>query len=260
MRTPETKEYKMLREIRNLVAFLTIFPVGMTEDCLLVAAKYMYLFPLVGAFIGLLAGTFAWLLLQVFPTIIVGTLTLGFILLITGLHHADGLLDFGDGLMFQGSPEQKIRVMQDQQTGVGGMALGIITLLTTAFTIAALKTDSIVQGLIATETSAKLAMVFVAWIGKSAHKGMATYFIDKMHGPRGNLRFLTATMIASALSVLAMNMTGLIVISVGVTTALLVISVSNRHFHGVTGDVIGATNELARMTSLLTILLVVGWA
>lgn len=259
MRAPEIREYKMLREIKNLVAFLTILPVGTTEECLFDAAKHMHLFPMVGALIGLLAGTFAWLLIHAFPKIIVGMLTLGFTLLITGLHHTDGLLDFGDGLMFQGSPEQKIRVMHDQQTGVGGMTLGIITLLVTAFSIAALKPDSVVQSLIVAEISAKLAMVFVAWLGKSARKGMATCFINEMHKPRGNIRLLTAAAIASVLSVLIMHITGLIVVSMGALTALLAVSVSNRHFNGVTGDVIGATNELARMASLLTILMVIKW-
>ena len=50
----------MLKEIKNLIAFLTIIPVGMDQNCLTDAAKYMPLFPLVGAFIGLLAGVFAW--------------------------------------------------------------------------------------------------------------------------------------------------------------------------------------------------------
>jgi adenosylcobinamide-GDP ribazoletransferase len=37
------------------------------------------------------------------------------------------------------------------------------------------------------------------------------------------------------------------------------IGVSNRHFGGVTGDVMGATNDLTRMASLITILAVVRW-
>ncbi|NIR86954.1 adenosylcobinamide-GDP ribazoletransferase, partial [Candidatus Bathyarchaeota archaeon] len=45
----------MLKEIKNLTSFLTIIPVGMDPDCLTDAANYMYLFPAVGAFIGLLA-------------------------------------------------------------------------------------------------------------------------------------------------------------------------------------------------------------
>jgi len=99
----------MRREVKNLIAFLTTIPVGMDENCLIDAANYMYLFPLIGAFIGLLAGIFAWLLLKILDALIVGILTLSFILLVTGLHHADGLLDFGGGLVYQGTSEEKSR-------------------------------------------------------------------------------------------------------------------------------------------------------
>ncbi|MBS7606003.1 adenosylcobinamide-GDP ribazoletransferase, partial [Candidatus Bathyarchaeota archaeon] len=36
--------------------------------------------------------------------------------------------------------------------------------------------------------------------------------------------------------------------------ALLLTKISNRHFGGVTGDVFGAGNEIVRLSSLLTIL------
>ena len=97
----------MLKKIKNLLSFLTIIPVGMDPDCLTDSADYMYLFPLVGAIIGLLAGLFAWLLLKILPSLVAGILTLGVILLLTGLHHTDGLLDFGDGIMYQGIPNEE---------------------------------------------------------------------------------------------------------------------------------------------------------
>jgi adenosylcobinamide-GDP ribazoletransferase len=171
----------MLKELKNLVAFLTILPVGMTSDCLIDAANYMYLFPAVGAFIGLLAGLLALILTYVFPSFIIGILTCGFILLLTGLHHTDGLLDFGDGVMYQGPPEKKIEIMRDQQTGAGGLVLGLITILTTAFCIAQLSLSVIFQSLVVSEVSAKLAMVILAWCGKSAHRGMNTSFVNAMH-------------------------------------------------------------------------------
>src|SRR3990170_5358202 len=128
----------MLKELKNLIAFLTIIPVGMDSDWLMDAANYMFLFPAIGALIGLLAGLLAWVLFRVLPNLVVGILALGFILLVTGLHHIDGLLDFGDGIMYQGTPEKKIEIMHDQQTGAGGLTLGLISMLTTAFCIAGL--------------------------------------------------------------------------------------------------------------------------
>lgn len=249
----------MLKEIQNLVAFLTIIPVGMDQDFLKDSAKYMPLFPLVGAFIGLLAGIFAWLTFQILPDTIVGALTLGFLLLVTGLHHTDGLLDFGDGLMCNGPPEKKLEVMHDQLTGAGGLTLGMITLLTTALGIASLKVDLIIQSLIISEVSAKLSMVVGVWVGKSAHRGMNTNFIDAMHGRHRNTRLIIPLVISFGIAALLLRITGSIVVIVGIVTGLVMVGISNRHLRGVTGDVLGAMNEFARMTSLLSILAVIRW-
>lgn len=248
----------LLKEIKNLIAFLTMIPVGMDQDCLSDAANYMFLFPLIGVFIGLMAGIFAWSLLNFLDALTVGILTTGFILLITGLHHADGLLDFGDGLMYQGSPEEKIKIMHDQETGVGGFALGLVTFLTTAFCIAKLN-GIVIQSLVVCEASAKLAMVIMAWLGRSAHEGMNTYFVNAMHAAHRNIRLIAALSITFGIALLLMGMRGLITVIASIIAALVVVGVSNRHFKGLTGDVFGAGNELARLSSLLTIVAVVKW-
>jgi len=36
--------------------------------------------------------------------------------------------------------------------------------------------------------------------------------------------------------------------------AFIIVGISNKHFKGITGDVMGGANELARMASLITIL------
>jgi adenosylcobinamide-GDP ribazoletransferase len=249
----------MLKEIRSLFAFLTVLPVGMDKDVLKDAAEYMPLFPLVGAFIGSLGGIFAWLLSHILPELIAGMLTLGLLLLITGLHHTDGLLDFGDGVMYHGPPEKKIEVMHDQRTGAGGLTLGLLTLSTTAFSIAGLSPGIIVQSLIVSETLAKLAMVIDAFVGKSAHRGMNTYFVEAMHGQHRRLRLLTALIVSFGIAITLLWIPGLIATITGLATGLIMVGVSNRHFGGVTGDVMGATNDLTRMASLITILAVVRW-
>ena len=79
----------MLKEIKNLLSFLTAIPISMDKDCLTDSAKGMFLFPLIGAFIGLLAGAFAWATSLILPSLVVGALALGALLLLTGLHHTD---------------------------------------------------------------------------------------------------------------------------------------------------------------------------
>ncbi len=214
----------------------------------------MWMFPLIGALIGLLAGLFGWVLFNILPGIVVGALILGALLLLTGLHHTDGLLDFGDGVMAHGTPEHKIEVMHDQLTGAGGLTLGMMTLLVTALAFSQLSANVIIQSVIVVEVAAKLAMVVGAWAGKSVHKGMASVFLEAMHGALGNARLAVAILISFSTAILLFWLNGAIVVLVACVAGLAIVAISHRHFKGVTGDVLGATNELCRMVSVLALL------
>ncbi len=247
----------MLKEIKNLLSFLTAIPINMDKDCLADSAKYMFLFPLIGGFLGLLAGAFALLTSQLLPSLLVGALTLGVILLLTGLHHTDGLLDFGDGLMAHGSAERKIEIMHDQLTGAGGLCLGMLTFLTTAFAISELSISTIIQSLVSVEISAKLSMVTATWVGRAVHKGMNSPFMDAMHGKFGNARLIAALAISATIVVPLLGLTGVILLLASGIASLAIVGIAHRHFGGVTGDVLGATNEIARMVSLIVLVAVI---
>jgi adenosylcobinamide-GDP ribazoletransferase len=250
----------MFKEVKSLFSFLTILPPIMDKDCFTDAAKAMFLFPLVGAFIGLLAGLFGWVTSQFLPGLVVGALVLGLLLLITGLHHTDGLLDFGDGVMAHGSAERKIEIMHDQLTGAGGLSLGIMTFLITALSIAELNTGIIIQGVVVAEVSAKLSMVIGAWAGQAAHQGMASPFLEAMHGKKGTARLIAALVISFGISLPLLWLVGAVALLASILASLIMVGISHRHFKGVTGDVLGATNELTRMVSLITLLAVIRWA
>ena len=249
------------KELKNLLSFLTIFPATMDKDMLSDCAQNMWVFPLIGAFIGLLAGVFGWVAYHFLSGIVVGGLVLALLLLITGLHHTDGLLDFGDGVMAHGTAEHKIEVMHDQLTGAGGLSMGVMTMLISTLAIGQLNIGLIVGGIIAIEASAKLAMVVMAWAGKSAHQGMNSPFIKAMHGgAKGHLRLIVALAISFAIAVPLLQVAGALVVLAGIVTSLLMVAIAQRNFNGVTGDVFGATNEITRMVCVIVLLAVAAWA
>lgn len=249
----------MLKALKNLLAFLTVLPVRMDMDCLVDSARLMFVFPLVGVLLGLLAGVFGWALSLFLPALVVGALTLGVLLLLTGLHHTDGLLDFGDAVMFHGSRERKIEIMHDQLTGAGAIGLCLMTYLVTGFAFASLGAGLIIiQVLIVVELCAKLSMVVGCWAGKPVHKGMNSPFMDVMHGKGGSLRLVVALVISLCVAVSLLWFAGWFVGVVAVLVAVLaggvMVGIAHRHFGGVTGDVLGATNELVRMVCVVVLL------
>jgi adenosylcobinamide-GDP ribazoletransferase len=255
----------MSKKIKNLFAFLTVLPLRMDMDCLADSAKFMWLFPFVGAVIGLLAGVFGWAVGIFVPALVTGALALGVLLLLTGLHHTDGLLDFGDAVMYHGTPERKIEIMHDQLTGAGALGLGIMTYLVTALAFGELNKGAIIYGvtvpliipaLIVVETSAKLSMVVGAWAGNPVHQGMNSPFLDAMHGKSGNTRLATAILLSFAIALPLLWFAGFVMVLAAFLTGLAMVAVAHRHFKGVTGDVLGATNELTRMVCVVVLLAV----
>ena len=244
----------MLQQIKNLFAFLTILPAKMNQDCLSDCAKYMFLFPIIGGLIGFLGGVFGWAISWFLPALIVGPLTLAILLLLTGLHHTDGLLDFGDAVMAHGTAERKIEIMHDQLTGAGGLTLGIMTMLVTALCIAQIRFSILIQGIIVVEVAAKLSMVIGSWAGRAVHEGMNSSFLSAMHGSKGDARLVGAIAISFAIAAPLLQVAGFAAVAAGIITAFVMVGISHRHFRGVTGDVLGATNELARLSSLIVLL------
>lgn len=258
----------VVKQLKNLLSFLTVFPVSMDENLLTDCAKNMWVFILIGALLGLLAGLFGWVAVQFLPNLVVGALSLALLLWMTGLHHTDGLLDFGDGIMVHGAPEKKIEVMHDQLTGAGAIGLALMTYVVTAFAFASLGGNQNILGfwvplilpaLITIELCAKLSMVVAARVGRSVHKGMNSAFLESMHGGGGNWRLALALVLSLLVVFPLLGLGGLVVVLAAVVTGLVMVAVAHKNFNGVTGDVFGATNELTRAVCAVVLLAVVAW-
>jgi adenosylcobinamide-GDP ribazoletransferase len=137
-----------------------------------------------------------------------------------------------------------------------------MTFLVTAFAIgelAKLNNSTIIQSLIVVEVLAKLSMVIATWAGKAVRKGMNSPFMEAMHGKNGNARLIAALAISFVIVVPLMWLAGVVTLLAAIISSLVMVSIAHRHFNGVTGDVLGATNELTRMVSLIVLLAVIRW-
>jgi len=239
---------------------LTILPVGTDRDGLATAAQYMPIFPLIGAFIGLIGGLVAWVLNTILPSLLVGTIALAVMLVLNGAQHVDGLLDFGDGIMCHGSRSRKLKAMQDHQTGAGGFTLGWIILSATAFAIASLRRDILIQSLVVSEAAGAFSMVLQAWAGHPAHKGLSSGFVTAMHSSWRNLRIFSSLLILILIAIPVLHPSlGLAATCTALIIPSIMIQISNREIGGVTGDVMGATHEMTRLVVLTVILAGINW-
>ena len=236
----------MLKAIGSVFSFLTIIPTSNSN--LETVAKYMYLFPIVGIAIGLLVGSLGFGLSFFLDPLIVSLLVVASLILITGIHHTDGLGDFADGLMTKGSKEKKIAAMKDLATGSAGIVAIVLYLVGLIVAISLETGYQLFLAIFLSEIIAKFSMVLMASIGKSASLGSNSPFVELMK----NRRKLAVTTIITLIPLIVLGgTTGLIIFAIGTTFTLFLVAMSTRSFGGITGDVLGATNELTRLASLL---------
>jgi len=236
----------MLREIGSVFSFLTIIPVNNTD--LQTVAKYMYIFPIVGILIGLLVGSFALGLSLFLDPLIVSLLVVGALTVITGIHHTDGLSDFADGLMTQGKKEKKLQAMKDVFTGSAGTVSIILYIVGMIIAISLMSGFVLFQAILLSEILAKFSMVLQASIGRSAAVGSNSPFVQIM---RDKKRLAIAGIITLIPLVVIGETTGLIVFASAIVITMFILAISTRSFGGITGDVLGATNEITRLSSLV---------
>ncbi len=238
-----------LRGLRMCLGFLTILPVGMSFKSYKDVAKAAWLFPVVGAIIALLAAMAALASLYFLPRSIAAGIALLVLLLLTGFHHLDGLLDFADAAMVRGSREARLRAMHDINHGVAAFATGFFVLLLTYLAIYEAK--GMLPALVVGEASAKFAMVLAAYSAKqSSHSGMGSEFVSVLKGNHMVVVLAFATYLPFL--ALAWESAAFVLLSIAIAT-LLIVSASHRLFDGISGDVLGAVNELSRLVAMLVL-------
>ena len=236
----------MLKEIGSVFSFLTIFP--SSNATLENIAKYMYLFPIVGIAIGLLVGTFGFGLSFFLDPLIVSLLVVSSIAIVTGIHHADGLADFADGLMVKGSRDKKLKAMKDLSTGSAGIVGLVLYLIGLVVTISLTSGFDLFKAILISEILAKFSMVLMASLGNSASLGSNSLFVEMMKDKKK----LTAAFVIMLIPVIVIGeVTGLLMLGASVILTIFLLAISTRSFGGITGDVLGTSNELTRLASLM---------
>ncbi|MGI0048444.1 MAG: adenosylcobinamide-GDP ribazoletransferase [Nitrososphaera sp.] len=241
-----------LRPVQSVLAFLTILPAGKQSHDIHYVARNMYLFPVAGLVIGGLVGAMALGVSPFLHPLLVGLLVTGALVIITGVHHTDALADFADGLMAKGGKEVKRKAMLDPAVGSAGVAAlvmyfaGMIIVFHTGFASGL----AILTSIVTAEVIAKYVMVLLANRGLSAWEGFSSPFTAAMKDRR---KIAAATGIMLAIVWLASSYAGLAALGVSLAIAGLMKYVSGKSFGGISGDVLGASNEMTRLSSLIVL-------
>ena len=248
----------------DLLAFLTIIPLGKTDDFVVTSAEAIFLFPVIGGFIGLLgAGYFvgcSFLLSHILAFVnsfiqipvdfllrfLPAVMTLAFLLVLTGLQHFDGLVDLGNAIGL-GNVKERRAAAHAWTVSYKGAFLAIFMEFLAVLGLFFIKAESAFGAIIAAEVAAKLGMVTITWFGKPTHTGLGSIFLETAKQKRNIVAYFLAVLIVYPL----LGLTGVWVVLIGVLFGVLMERGAKSVFGGVSGDVIGATNEIVRAVTLV---------
>ncbi len=263
---------KTIKTFRDLLSFLTIIPVGGKEDFIFTTAENVWLFPLLGGFIGLLAGlyflgssvivgvllglihSFAGLPTWVFPTLFPAAMTIAFLSVITGLQHFDGLIDLGNAVGLRNLHDRQM-VAHAWTVTYSGAVLALVVEFAAFIGLFFINPFFAFGAILAAEVAAKLSMVTIVWVGKPSHKGLGSIFLSKAKKKLNAVAYVIAVLVVFPLFALTISsLWGLVavcIVLVSIPVAFVMEKVSEGVFGGVSGDMIGATNEVARAVTLI---------
>lgn len=255
---------KILRDLSLAIRFLTIFPItsfplsnnsNQDEEALTVTedfANSMAFFPLVGMLIGVLLVVLRRIFYYLPISPLIGdTLVLIVWIWLSGGLHLDGFADSVDGFLGGHNKEEILNIMKDSATGAKGV-VALVSLILLKFVLLVemplLLKDA---ALFFTPTIGRWSMVIAAFLGKPARlkNSMGKLFMDYV----GWREIIFASLTMAVVGILLFKLYFLPLVIIGIAIVLLVLKYCQKKIGGISGDVLGAINEIVEVFILLSV-------
>ena len=213
-------------------------------------AQAAWAFPIVGIILGALAaGVYILAITLGISATIASWVAVSFYLLLTGGLHEDGLADMADGLAHGRTQDEKLAIMKDSRIGSYGVIALIIILCLRANALAifsaSYETLLVIAGAAALS---RAGMVFSMYYFPSARtEGLAA----QAGKPTRNHMLLAVAIGSVPLAILLQPQYTILCFCVAALSSLFVGRLAVKHFGGITGDVLGATQQITEVILLV---------
>ncbi len=234
--------------------FLTIIPVRIRHVSGKALAGSVVYFPLVGLLLGLiLTGANRFLSFLGLQKLFINIILVVLLVILTGGIHLDGMADTADAFFSRRSKEEKLRIMRDSRIGaMGVLSLISITLLKIAF-ISSIGPLLKPLALLLMCVLGRWAMVLSLFLFPYARQeGKAGAYIKGT-----DLKvFIFSTLTAFGCAVVIWRMYGFLLLLAMAALAYVIGRFVTGKISGITGDTLGATNEVIEAAVLFSICII----
>lgn len=243
---------KYLNDFLLMLQFLTRIPINKSLNCEYEDFKRGALFlPIIGGIIGGIQWAIYYLLIKALPLNIVTVIVILAGILLTGGLHVDGLGDTCDGFYAFKGKDRIIEIMKDSRIGTYACIAIVMDLL-----LKFLAYENMIQRnpliIIAIPIASRASIVLLSLIGKPAKStGSGNLFIGNMNIIYSIIAFLSSGVLC--LLLIGFKETVLLC-AVIILITLLFNKYCNGKIGGITGDILGANNELVEIISMLVLI------
>jgi adenosylcobinamide-GDP ribazoletransferase len=239
--------------VRTLTRIPTPEPRRRMDASLLAWSAALY--PLVGALLGLAGWGLYATLRAVLPQAIVMLLILALWVVITGGLHEDGLADVADAFGSQTTREGIHRVLKDSHVGAYGVLALILSVALRWQALAHMPQAALPAALLASQVLPRAGIVTLAYVAGPASPGSGGALAKSLHGAQMATGWLLALLVVVPF--------GWKIALLAAAIALVIAALCQAYFHrkigGVTGDCLGAANQLQEIAVVLGLLVWAAW-
>ena len=233
--------------LRRAWAFLTRLPGGAHPGDDREPGRSVPWFPVVGAVVGALSGTVYWALHGPLGAPLAAVLAVAAGAVATGCFHEDGLADTADALGGM-TRQRRLAIMKDSRVGAFGVLALVLSTLVRVFAVSSLAaTDGLIALVVAHMLGRTMAVGMMGAAPKAAGAGLGHSYAA--HLPRA---WTAAAVVVTSATAAGLGLPGAVSLAAAASGAVLVGLVAWRAFGGITGDVLGATEQVAEMAVLLS--------
>jgi len=244
------KTEKFFTNLKSAILFITILPAG--KDVAYSPKGMIKFFPVVGLILGAGLLVFDMCISYLWSPAVVSVLDVLFLVVVTGAFHLDGLGDTADGLFSHRSKERVLEIMKDSRTGMMGLVAVFCVLAVKTAGIYSVKTSGTpfqtLTLLLIIPSYSRAAMLFGMKSLDYGRKetGTGLDFFEKAIG----LKDFVFVLIPIALS-LFLGYKGLVLNLVFIILVVSILSFYKKKLNCITGDMLGAMNEITEAVLFL---------
>jgi adenosylcobinamide-GDP ribazoletransferase len=236
------------------LSFLTVLKTGSGKVCddKEFAGWGRYFF-LVGLLIGAMAAGIDYALLSRFSTLTKSAVCVLFIAVITGGLHLDGIIDTFDAAFSMKPVKDKLAIMKKSDIGAFGVIAVVFVIILKVVLLAEIRAADRFNAILIFPAISRACLPVPAYL--------YDYPREKGKGA-GFVKYMTPSILLFGLSVsavvmyLIMQVKGIIILLSAALFSGLAAYFFSRRFNGITGDVLGAVNELTEVFVLFLVILI----